>query len=109
MRKVYFTEFSAFLIGAIIVVWLLLLVVEKFICKLSWIRIHPIIRSMTSLIFVYSLLFIMTHYFLITFQMAYFLTAGVIIILNKYWLGHFTAEQSAVSTEEKVKGAVQKI
>lgn len=41
--------------------------------------------------------------------MAYFLTAGVIIILNKYWLGHFTAEQSAVSTEEKVKGAVQKI
>lgn len=89
----YFTEFLVLMLVALAVVWLLLVLSEKVICQFKGLEIHRIIRLMISLAFVYGLLLITAHYFYTTFQMTYFLIAGGIILLNKYWFGYFHSNQ----------------
>lgn len=101
-EDVYFIEFLALMLGAVVVVYLLLTAVEKTICHVNWIKDHPVIRLMISLVFVYVLLLAGMQYVFMSFQMPYFLIAGAIIILNQYWFGHFEGEkvQEDVMTTE---------
>lgn len=90
-----FIEFSFLLISAIAITFLLLALGEKMIRKLSSKTIGPVVQLLGSLCFAYSILLVLVYLLPLNLEMKYFLLAGMIIVLNKYWFGHFSQ-----STEE---------
>lgn len=66
---------------------------EKMIHKLSSITIGPVVQLLGSLVITYSILLIMVYLLPLNLEMKYFLLAGMIIVLNKYWFGHFSESQ----------------
>lgn len=99
-----FLEFSFLLMSACAITFGLILLGEKILRNLSSRMINPVILLLGSLTFTYSVLLLITYLLPYNFQMTYFLLAGMIIVLNRYWFGHFsksTGEMKAFSVSGK--------
>jgi hypothetical protein len=90
----YLSEFLVLMTSTTFVMLLLMLLGEKLITILALREISPFYKIVGSLILAIGSVAIVFYIFTLSMDFYYYLLAGAIILLNKYWLGHFTIEES---------------
>ncbi|AOV08579.1 hypothetical protein [Sporosarcina ureilytica] len=85
----YFTEFLLLMGSAIVITMLLMYLGAKTMLLITPKGIGPFIIMLGSLTFTFALLSIVSFGFNMKINMNYFMIASAIIVLNKYWFGHF--------------------
>lgn len=86
----YFSEFLLLIVTATIVTLILMLIGEKLIAFLIRNNSTPFYKIVGSFIFAIASVTTSVFIFDVTIDFNLYLLAGGIILLNKYWLGHFT-------------------
>lgn len=100
----YFSEFLVLMISAIIVMLLLMFLGEKLVTILTPSETPLFYKIVGSFIYAIGSVAIVFYIFTPTMDFYYFPLAGAIILLNKYWFGHFTKSErnmKALTTYER--------
>lgn len=88
----YFSEFLLIIVSAIILTLVLMMIGEKMILLISPADAHPLYRIVGSFAFAIIVISIIVSGFNMETGINLYLLSGAIILLNKYWFGHFTKE-----------------
>ncbi|MCZ2260298.1 hypothetical protein [Sporosarcina sp. G11-34] len=88
----YFSEFLLLIVSAIIVTLVLMMIGEKVILLIIPTDVHPLYRIVGSFAFAIILISIFVSGFNMETGINLYLLSGAIILLNKYWFGHFSKE-----------------
>jgi len=86
-------DFLAMLAGATLVTFVLMMVGEKIISLVVRESSAPFIKIIGSLAFALGILFVFMYNIDKVSEVGIFLLSGSVIILNKYWFGHFSGER----------------
>ena len=89
----YFSELLILMISAIIVIYFLMLLGEKLIITLSPGEVASVYKIVGSFLFAIATVVIVVNLFNLRIDFKFYLLAGGIILINKYWLGHFAKDK----------------
>ncbi|MFJ7935298.1 hypothetical protein [Sporosarcina sp. NPDC096371] len=85
--------FLAIIVGALLVTFVLMMVGEKIIDLVVRESCTPFIKIIGSLVFALGVLFAIMFSVDKVSGIGVFLLSGIVIVLNKYWFGHFSGGQ----------------
>ena len=88
----YFSEFLLLIVSAVIVTLVLMMIGEKLILLLIPVNMSPLYRIVGSLIFAIILISIVVSGLGMETGIHVYVLSGAVILLNKYWFGHFSVE-----------------
>ena len=86
-------EFLVIMTGAAFLMFGLMISIEKIFLKLAGQKGPPIVRIAIGFVVVTLLLSTVMLYLGSTFGIYVILLSGFIVIINRYWLGHFSVKQ----------------
>ena len=85
-------EFLAMMAGALLVTFVLMVVGEKIISLVAQEKCAPLIKIIGSLVFALGVLAIFMYNVDRVSGISIFILSGSIILLNKFWFGHFSGK-----------------
>ncbi|WP_342513593.1 hypothetical protein MKY34_02015 [Sporosarcina sp. FSL K6-1522] len=85
-------EFLAMMVGALLVTFILMVVGEKIISLVIRENCAPFIKIIGSLVFALGILSVCMYSIDKASEVSIFMLSGSIILLNKFWFGHFSRE-----------------
>ena len=88
----YFSEFLFLIVSTVIVTLVFMMICEKLILLFIPVNVHPFYRIVGSFVFAIILISIVLSGFSMETGIYIYLLSGAIILLNKYWFGHFSKE-----------------
>lgn len=84
--------FLAIMAGALLVTFVLMMIGEKIISLVVRESCTPFIKIIGSLVFALGILFVFMYTIDKASGINIFLLSGGVILLNKFWFGHFSRE-----------------
>lgn len=86
-------DFLAMMAGATLVTFILMMVGEKIISLVVRESCAPLIKIIGSLVFTFVILSVVMYNLDKVSGIGIFLLSAGVIVLNKYWFGHFSREK----------------